>query len=274
MNKKLVCALMALVMLAAVLTACSNGGKNNTVIIDVTPVTAVPVPTQIPSTEPPLYTVAPTPTAEPNITFVPSNTPQPAPDHSVFDNCAFVGNSTFEGLHIYGAITHGTFFTRVGLNIQSVYNLPTEDGKGKPPIIDELNSGSYQAVIMMFGENELGWPNINTFINKYEQFCRDVWTRQPGAKLFITGIPPVSAQKSATSTNGVTNENIQLYNSQLSDLCARVDDLYFITVPEALMTADGALPAEASGDGLHLNMTYSKYWADHICLSVMSVLRG
>ena len=127
---------------------------------------------------------------------------------------------------------------------------------------------------MMFGENELGWPDLNLFINKYEQLCRDVWKKQPGAKLFITGIPPVSAAKSASSTTGVTNENIQLYNAQLADLCARTEGVYFISVPEALMTSNGALPAEASGDGLHLNMTYSRYWADHICLTVMSVLRG
>ena len=272
MMKKLLALLLACLIPAALFAACNNRQPGDDVIIDIHSVTEVPVPTLIPSTDPPLETVAPTPTPAPNATDVPLNTPQPAPDYSVFDNCAFVGNSTFEGLHQFGVITHGKFFTRVGLNILTVYTQTTTSGS--IPVIDELNTGSYSAVIMMFGENELGWPNINTFINKYEQFCRDVWAKQPGAKLFITGIPPVSAAKSSSSTTGVTNENIQLYNSQLCDLCARVDNLYFISVPEALMTADGALPAEASGDGLHLNLTYSRYWADHICLTVMGILRG
>ena len=40
-----------------------------------------------------------------------------------------------------------------------------------------------------------------------------------------------------------------------------------------LVDANGCLPADASGDGIHLNMTYSKYWADHICRTVAAVLR-
>lgn len=270
---KLTAAALALILTVCAFAGCSTVDPNDNIIIEIHSVTEVPVPTQTPSTEPPLETVAPTPTAAPDTTPVPVNTPLPAPDYSVFDNCAFVGNSTFEGLHAYGVITHGKFFTRVGLNIISVYTATTTNGS--IPVIEELNTGHYEAVIMMFGENELGWPNINSFLDRYEQFCRDVWAKQPGAKLFITGIPPISAAKSANgASTGVTNENIGIYNAQLADLCARIDNVWFITVPEALMTADGALPAEASGDGLHLNMTYSRYWADHICQSVMAVLRG
>lgn len=85
-------------------------------------------------------------------------------------------------------------------------------------------------------------------------------------------IPPVSAKVSSTSTTGVTNENIQLYNAQLVDLAAR-RGCHYVSVPEALVDANGCLPADASGDGIHLNMTYSKYWADHICRTVAAVLR-
>ena len=66
--------------------------------------------------------------------------------------------------------------------------------------------------------------------------------------------------------------DIQLYNAQLVDLAAR-RGCHYVSVPEALVDANGCLPADASGDGIHLNMTYSKYWADHICRTVAAVLR-
>ncbi len=279
MNKKLIALLLAALFACMGLIACSGagGGKqdadNSDVKVVIESVTQVPVSiAPIDTTAPVLDTPSPTDTPAPNVTAVPVITPPPAPDYTVFKNCAFVGNSIFEGLRQYGFIPYGHFFTRVGLSILTVYTHTTTNGS--IPVIDELNTGHYEAVIMMFGQNELGWPNINTFIDKYEQFLRDVWRRQPGAKLFIMGIPPVSAEKSASSTTGVTNENIFIYNAQLEDLCARTPNCYYISIPEVLVTADGALPKDASGDGIHLNKTYSKLWSDHICLTVMSVLRG
>ena len=112
------------------------------------------------------------------------------------------------------------------------------------------------------------------FIAKYEALIKDVMRRQPGAKVFVMGIPPCTKAKSASSTNGVTNQNISIYNSQILDMCSRLSNCYYVAVPESLMTADGALPADASGDGIHLNLTYSRLWADHICLTVMSVMSG
>ena len=98
---KLTAAALALILTVCAFAGCSTVDPNDNIIIEIHSVTEVPVPTQTPSTEPPLETVAPTPTAAPDTTPVPVNTPLPAPDYSVFDNCAFVGNSTFEGLHAY-----------------------------------------------------------------------------------------------------------------------------------------------------------------------------
>ncbi|MCH5278589.1 MAG: hypothetical protein J1E60_02240 [Christensenellaceae bacterium] len=268
MNKRLFGLCAVVIAAFGICTACN---VEPDVIIDINSPSTAPVPTVVSATNPGLFTPAP-PTEPPYVdpTDIPEITQAPQLDYSVFNNCAFVGNSTFEGLYKYGVITQGSFFTRVGLNILSVYKQTTSTGS--IPIIDELNTGNYEAVILMFGENELGWPNLNTFINKYSDLLDDVWQRQPGCEIFIMGIPPVSESVSSSSTTGVTNENIQLYNAQLVDLATR-RGCHFVSVPESLMTSNGALPPEASSDGLHLNLQYSKLWADHICLTVMSVLR-
>ena len=295
MNKKIAAVLALLFALSIVFCACAKPAPGKNAVIEIHSDTPAPtggdMPTGVPATDAPATdapasltpatavpetelpeTDLPVDTGEPAVTSYPTGSLDPM-DQSVFDSCAFVGNSTFEGLYKFGVITHGKFFTRVGLNINSVYTDTTTDGS--VPVIDELNSGSYSGVIMCFGENELGWPNLNVFVQKYEQFCRDVWTRQPNAKLFITGLPPISAKKSAAGgSTGVTNENINTMNALLEELCSRTDNLYFITVPDALYNEDHVLPDDASGDGLHLNLAYSRIWADQIMNIVGRVLGG
>lgn len=220
------------------------------------------LPSGAPVTNPP--SAPPVVTRPPSVTFAPGM----APDQSVFDNCVFLGNSIFEGLHLYGVITHGKFYTKVGLNLNSVYK-PSD---GSKPLINELNTGSYSGVILMFGQNELGWPNQTAFIEKYENLCKDIKSRQPNAQIFMTGIPPITKKASDKPDNGLSNTTINLYNSQLAELALKLDYCHFINVPSELYGPDGSLPESASGDGVHLNMTYSRIWADNICLTVMSVL--
>ncbi len=226
--------------------------------------TTAPTPTAAP-------TQAPMPTATPKPTAAPTAPPAGTPDFSVFDNCCFVGNSTFEGLHLYHVIDNGAWYTRVGLNVNTVYTTPTEHGS--VPIIDELNHGSYEGVLLMFGQNECGWPSLDTFLNKYRQLVEDVHARQPGAKVFLTGVPPVSQHVSDTSPYGVTNPHISYINSGLEAIAGSIPYAHFITVPSELIGPGGALPAEASSDGIHLNKTYLGYWANHICRSAEAVLK-
>lgn len=225
------------------------------------------VPSEAPVTTPVYVTPRPG-----NATPIPWFTPIPGghADQSVFDNCAFVGNSLFEALHAYGVVTHGSFFTTVGLNINTVYTEPSTHGS--IPVIDELNTGSYAAVILMFGQNELGWPNLNVFVQKYANLIRDVKSRQPNARVFITAMPPVTKALSDSSTDGTTNANINYLNALLSELAAQFGYCRFITVPDEMYDANDALPPQASGDGIHLNMTFSRIWAEHICQAVAAGL--
>ena len=245
------------------------------------PPTPTPEPTPVP-TKTPSDSDQPTSSATP-ILVTPTHaaiTPAPAPiftafpggiaDQRVFDNCAFVGNSMFEALHAYGVVTHGAFFTTVGLNINTVY---TETAThGSIPVINELNTGSYIGVLLMFGQNELGWPDINVFIQKYANLIRDVKSRQPNARVFVTGMPPITKTLSDRNENGITNENINYINSLLADLASRFGYCRYIPVPEGMYGANDALPEAASGDGLHLNMTYSRIWAEYLCQAVAAGL--
>lgn len=275
----IIVAITAIVLIILFIRARSKP-KNPDAIIDIYS-TEVPSSTPAPSETPdvqPSSDVSDTdvpsvsPSSTPALSEPPSITAAPTssggPDYSVFDNCAFVGNSIFEGLYRYGVITRGKFFTKVGLNILSVYNDTT--ATGTVPIIDELDTGNYDSIIVMFGQNELGWPNVDSFIQHYSDFIDDVREKQPNARIFLTGLPPFSKEKSSEGgSNGLTNERVHLYNGRIEEL-AQSKNCYYISVPDAMMDADGALPSEATSDGIHLNLAYSKIWADHICLTVMA----
>ena len=233
--------------------------------------TAVPsaAPTSAPTSAVTPVSVTPTPVIA---TMPPVPTPLPGwiTDQRVFDGCAFVGNSMFEALHAYGVVTHGAFFTTVGLNINTVYTETSTHGS--IPVIDELNSGNYLGVLLMFGQNELGWPDPSVFIRKYADLIRDVKSRQPNARIFITGMTPITKALSDRNENGITNENINYINSLLANLASQFGYCRYISVPDGMYDASGALPAAASGDGLHLNMTYSRIWAEYLVQAVAAGL--
>lgn len=266
-NKIVKFAFLTVLVSAMLLTACACGKEQDVTVTINTPVpenqTTLPPVTDAPETDSPVpQTDNPEPSANPGQNTEAPVTKVPELDYSIFDNCAFIGNSTLHGLYQFGIITHGDFFTKVGLNVLSVYEKTTDTGT--VPIIDELNNGSYEAVILLFGQNELGWPSMDSFINKYSQLLTDVWARQPDAEIFIMGMPPVSKKVSDTSDRGVTNDNINKLNAKLEQLAAD-RNCNFLPAPDSLKDSTGALPADASSDGIHLNMKYSRLWADHIC---------
>ena len=258
--KKLFSVLLA-VLFAVLLSAGCEKTENPVKIVEIfTPVpAATSAPTAVP-TEPPVVT--PEPTAAP--TEVPTE-----PDQTVFDDAVFLGNSVFEGLYRFGVITHGKFYTKVGLNVNSVFTSCIEGSS--VTVIDELKSGSYKKAILYFGTNELGWPSFQGFIDKYSAVIDGVLERQPGCRIFVCGVLPVSKAKSEKNENGINNDNVARMNVMLKELCASRNAV-FIEVPPECIGPDGALPDEASSDGIHLNISYDRIWAEHICLKVMGLI--
>ena len=227
--------------------------------------TAAPTakPTTAPTAKP---TTAPTakpttaPTAKP--TAKPTDPPSGG-NQSVFDNAVFIGSSVLHGIHTYGIITHGTFLTKIGVNVSTVYTAHL-DGSSKP-IIDELNGKSYSKIILNFGTNESGWPSKSTFINKYGKLIDDVRSRVPGSKVYVLAITPVTKARSngQGQSDGINMKNINALNGMIADMCSG-KGVRFIGNPSAFLNSEGYLPSEASSDGIHLNPSYYRIWANHI----------
>ncbi|MBQ8015132.1 MAG: hypothetical protein IJ264_02985, partial [Clostridia bacterium] len=185
-------------------------------------------------------------------------------DFSCFDNCAFVGNSRIISLKNYGLAKN--VFSVVGLNVDTVF---TKSVSGSSvPVIDELNGKKFDKIILMFGDNECGWPNADVFVKRYSKVIAAVKERIPEAEIYLHSVLPVSNEASATSEFGCNNPTINKLNEKIKQLA--VDEgIGFIEQPVALKCADGSLLTDAASDGIHLNKKYSVIWLDYMAREII-----
>lgn len=176
-------------------------------------------------------------------------------DPQNFRETIVLGNSQAQALANFGLLKNADFATKVGLSINQVL----QSKSGNPPI-RALYGKSYRKAVFVFGENELGWPYPKNFIAQYKKVIEKVRELNPGVKVFVQGIFPVSAESSAKNTNGVTNENVRVFNEYLQQMCTEIDAV-FMPVSAAFFDDTGALPEGVAHDGVHFGYDYCKIWA-------------
>lgn len=185
-------------------------------------------------------------------------------DPSCFDNSVFLGNSRFISFKNYGLAKN--VYSVVGLNVDTVF---TKSVSGSNvAVINELNGKKYEKVILMFGDNECGWPNQNVFIDRYVKVIDAVRERIPNAEIYLHAILPVSAEASAKSDFGCNNQTINSLNIKIKQLAAD-KGVKFIEQPPYLKDSDGALLLQAASDGIHLNKKYSVIWLEYLADTII-----
>lgn len=172
-----------------------------------------------------------------------------------FHSTVILGNSQAQALSNYGLIRDADFVTRIGLSINQVLTSKS----GDPPI-RQLYGKQYSKAVFIFGENELGWPYPKNFVLIYKNVIEKVRELNPGVEIYCQAIFPVSAECSETSTNGITNENVRLFNAAIKEMCDEIG-AHYMPVSDAFFDRDGVLPADAAKDGVHFNYDYCKIWA-------------
>ena len=174
---------------------------------------------------------------------------------SYFDDTAFIGNSRFISFKNFGLAKN--VYSVVGLNVETVF---TKSVAGSTvPVIDELDGKSYKKVVLLFGDNECGWPNPDVFAEKYSKVIAAVKEKVPEAEIYLHAILPVSADASKNNQFGCNNEKIAILNKKIEELASK-EGVRFISQPDCLKAADGSLIPEAASDGIHLNKKYAKIW--------------
>lgn len=183
--------------------------------------------------------------------------------YASFADSLFIGDSRTEGFKLYAGVDDATFFCAKAMTVDRIVNGEKVKVHGtQQSVYDVLGTGQFKKVYIGLGLNELGWVHIETFLSEYKQLIDAVKAAQPNATIYVQALLPVTAEK---SQRDATNNNAQVYwyNTNLVKL-AQENGVVYVNAAAPLVDDTGALKADATTDGVHLNSTYCKVWAAYL----------
>ena len=185
-----------------------------------------------------------------------------------YEDTTLVGNSHVSSFFTYNALPGAACYYRVGLNVNSVFEQPMTQGDDtETPVIELLKNKDFSHIIFFFGENELGWSNREAFVEEYTEVIETARSYCPDAVIYLSAIPPVSAEVSEQNENNTNNTSIQACNEEIKQIAADNDAVY-VDAFSALAGEDGSLPDDAAADGIHPAEEYTQKWAELLKQSI------
>ena len=181
-----------------------------------------------------------------------------------FSEAVFIGDSRTQAFMIGAGLGNSHFYCEKGINVSTamtdaVFTLPN-GAKGN--LRDALSQQQFKRVYVMFGANELGWPDPQEFGAKYTEIIHTIQELQPEAKIYVQSILPVSESRSAKG-DYVNNVQIATFNEVIFQMTLDTGTTY-LSVGSALANDIGCLPEEASVDGVHPNKEFCMKWLEFL----------
>ncbi len=196
---------------------------------------------------------------------------QPVPEGeavelSYFEDAAFVGDSRTDGFMIYSGIGCGENLTSNGLSIFTLQSKKalTIDGVSYT-LLEALALKEYGKVYLSLGVNELGYYDDEGFYKAYCSAIDAIRACQPNAVIYIQGLIPLNEDVIAATGGAdyLTNKHLLIYNDLMKQ-AAEEKQVAFLDLNPVFAGADGQLPEDASGDGVHLRSSYCKQWLEYL----------
>lgn len=190
----------------------------------------------------------------------------PAVDNDYFQDAAFIGDSRTAGFLLYSGIGCGEDLTSTGLSIFKLGEKKAiQRGGVSYTLLEALKLKEYGKVYLSLGINELGYNNDNGFYQAYCDAIDAIRAAQPNAVIYIQGLIPLN-EEVIQETGGrdyLKNDHLLVYN-ELMRQAAQEKQVAFLDLNSYFAQEDGALPADASQDGIHLKSSYCKKWLDYL----------
>lgn len=265
MRRKLSCCLAASLLLA-LLAGCGEPSAAQTVSPPPESQTAEPAPAE--TTPEPTPEPTPTPLPWPVYEFgVPVEESDPVEDDSFFDSAVFLGDSRTEGLEMFGGLKHGAFYWARGM---TVFRVDDEEYKVIPigeetfSVMDALRQNSFDAVYIMIGVNELGYP-AERYETGLSALVDKIIEAQPDAVVYLQLMPPLNDNlcRANNLAGYINNDNLRQFNEAIQRVAAE-KKVALLNTAEAYTGEDGQLPAELANDGCHFAYGAYRLWADYL----------
>lgn len=196
---------------------------------------------------------------------------QPAPasqtvDSSYFADAAFVGDSRTNGFMLFSGVGCGENLSSTGISVFKLAEKKalTIDGT-KYTLLEALALKEYKKVYISLGINELGYTNDKGFYRSYSQAIDTIRTLQPQAVIYIQGLIPVNEEVVLQNSGRdyLTNDHLRVYNDLLRQI-AQEKRVVYLDLYADFVDESGALPADASKDGVHLKKAGCQQWLTYL----------
>lgn len=257
---------MAGILLCLLLCSCSP--ENFTTIIYVTG-PSVPVEETIPVVSPePSFPAEPSLPPEPSVE--PHDYALPVPEREEvadewFADAVFIGDSRTDGLRLYGGIKPADYICYKGLICrQFATTACIPQGESKITAQAALEKKTYGKVFVMLGLNEIDL-SVETFAEDYAALIDQVRQSQPEAELYFQTLIPLNEQKGREKglASYFTNEKVAQFNAEIVRL-AEEKQVLLLDTAKGLGGEEGALPYEATTDGVHFVRSWYQTWTSYI----------
>lgn len=169
--------------------------------------------------------------------------------HNVIDidtnkDILFIGNSLTQGIR-YSVESENDFLSKNGVSLDGL-NLAA------------IHKMEFKVVIINMGTNELGHYGEERFKNSYQKLIEVIRDVNPDARIICCSVPPVATR--TQYAREYNNENVQLYNKYIQEICAATDTEY---LDNAEFFGD-VLKDDWTGDGLHFTGVIYKKWYEFL----------
>ena len=177
---------------------------------------------------------------------------------SYFDDALFIGDSLTAGFQAYAGLPNAAYLCHNGINVWSAAEDDIFDGQ---TLAQALEGKCYGKIYILLGINELGTGTPESWAEGYSDLVAELRRLQPNALIFLQSIFHTTQEKSDSSI--FKNSTIDARNAALSKLADR-ETVFYIDCNAAFDDGTGAMPAEYSGDGVHLKASYYALWRDYL----------
>lgn len=189
---------------------------------------------------------------------------EPTDKEDDLSDAVFIGDSRTVGLRNSSTMPKADYYCAVGLHIDTVMTEKdiTLDNGNPGTVIQAVAQKQYKRIYINFGTNELGWPYVNVFQEKYKELIEKLKEIQPNATIYAEGVLPFTASKDAEG-GAVNNANAKKFSQAIKETAEQCGAKY-LDCSKAVADENGYLPEDASTDGIHLNQEYCLYWQNYI----------
>lgn len=176
--------------------------------------------------------------------------PQPA---SYLEKCAFVGDMLIDRFCEAGLLQKKNSYSSEKLTLENYRSEYIRLQDGTTIRILSAMARAKCPIYLMFGtESLVSGRKPDQMTVQFTELLNSVIAGAPSAQIYVLSIPPVTAAAEKAKKNAVLNSDIDVYNSNLLELCNQTNT-YFIDTNTALKNSSGKLdPGYAEQDGVHL----------------------